>query len=368
MRYLFCPLTSPDFLHPLVGLALELRSRGHEVAFATGHAAQPVLDGAGLDRIPAPGIVGDSFRQQPWPIPSVVEVDVRHTEHAMRVFEPDVLVASEFAFGAFIVREREGIPLCVMDMATYLGQRRGMLYITNVIRDHFGLPALEPAYPEFPLMGDLFLLHSVAEMEHDPASLPPEVRLVGACDWEPELDPAAFPAELSGPPTRDGDPVVYVRHRRVLFEPEFWPQLFEALQERPVRVFASVASWDRQPGPLPPGWVVGNQVPRRTVLPCADLVVTGTRSSATMAAVAHGVPSVVIPGHHGQGGDHAEFLERAGCAVRLDPDETTTDRLRRTVDAALADERLRERARVLGQAFGRMHGFRVAADSVEALD
>lgn len=359
MRYLFCSLTMPEFLHPLVGLALELRRRGHEVAFATGTPAEGVLHGAGLETIPPEGRA-DGFRHQPRPIPVVIETDVRHVEHAIREYRPDVLVASEYAFGAFMVRERTGIPLCVMDMATYMGPRRGFDPILNEIRAYFGLPSRPSVHDDFPLMADLFLLHSVAPLEADAAALPPQVTLVGACEWEPPAAPVPHP-EGEGP-------LVFVRHRRTLHEPEFWPQLAEALDGHPARVVASVAPWDYRPDPLPSNFAVADRVERRAVLPRAALVVSGTRSTAPLWAAANGVPSVVIPGERGEGREYAARLEGAGCAVRLDPGEITPQRLRDTVDAALADAELRRRAAALQPAFAAMGGFRAAADAVQRLN
>ncbi len=94
MRYLFCSFTAPEQLYSLLGLALELRRRGHEVTFATGTFAEPILGCVGVRRIPRGERDGDSFRFQRWATPLAVAIDVKHIEYAMQEFAPDVLVAN----------------------------------------------------------------------------------------------------------------------------------------------------------------------------------------------------------------------------------------------------------------------------------
>lgn len=387
MRYLFCAFTTPGLLFPLVGLALELRSRGHEVAFATGTGAEPFLRAAGVERIPRGDAEGDSFLIPRWTVPLAVAVDVKHVEYALRAFTPDVLVGNQFALSACIVRERTGIPLCMVGMAAYLWPRRegcapefpaceghsrwrhrGMQLSLNGARALFGLQPLERTGDEYPLLGDLFLLRSVPELERSPDTLPRKVRLVGACEWEPPADRDAAWRELSREAGSDGAPVLYVQQGRTFSEPSFWPHLVDALGGAPFRVFASVGRMDSPVGALPSHFVARDHLPQGVVLPHADLVVSGAHSAVTLGTLAHGLPSVAIPATGGEMADNAERLERAGCTVRLDPYNLTPKQLRQAVDRALEDEQIRQNASRLRDAFARVQGFRFAADSVEQLN
>ncbi len=386
MRYLFCAFPTPGLLYPLVGLALELRCRGHDVAFVTGRFAEPTLGCVGIDRIVRGESDGDGFRIQQWGTSRAIASDVTHIEYAMRDFAPDILVANLFALGAYIVRERTGVPLCVMGMAAYLWPRRsgsrpvfpqceslarwrcqGALDFLDDARALFSLSSRHSNGDASPLLGDVFLLRSVAELECEPESLPAEVRLVGACEWEPRLDADAVWQDLCAQTVADRGRVLYVHHGRAFGEPSFWPPLVEALEKRPFRVFASVGRMDSSTGISPSSFVVRGHVPQGVVLPHADLVVSGAHSSVMLGALTHGVPSVVLPHNGGEMPDNAARLERARCAVRLDPYTVTAPVMRGAIDAALEDEFLRTNAHRLREAFQRVEGFRAAADAVERL-
>lgn len=354
-----------------MGLALELGSRGHEVAFATGEAAEPVLGKVELARIACGENGGDTFRLQPSPVALVVERDVRHIEHAMGKFAPHVLIANVIGLSALIASELHGIPLCVLSAAEDVGIRHDSIHLVNDLRASFALPPLLPSHAEFPLLADLFLLRSVAALERESDSLPSEVRFVGACDWEPACESRTaaegcrdeFPA-LSAPEQR---PLIYTQHRHTLDEPRFWSELVEALGPCPVQVYATIARWDYHPGTVPCNFIAGNSLPRAAVLAHADLAISTAKSSAPLAALAHGVRSLLISAVGCDGGEHAKRFERAGCAVQIDSNDLTAARLRDAVDAALGDDRLQQNARRLGSAFARIPDFQVAADHVEQL-
>ncbi len=383
MRYLFCAMTTPGHLFPMVGLALELQRRGHEVAFATGCSADPVLHDAGLPRIAGGDREGTTFEMKRWAPPLTVALDVKHIERAVRGFRPDALVSSLFAIGALIVRERTGLPVCVVGTMAYLWPRRTagqilfpgcerlaswrfgqMAETLDRARAVFGLRAPHDPSRPYPLLGDVFLLRSVPELESNVTSLPPEVRVVGACEWAPPSDVGAAWQRLAEQSPGRG-PIIYVHQGQTFGQPSFWPVLVEALGDRPVRVFASVGRMDSPVGVVPKNFVVQAHVPQSAVLPRADLVVCGGHSSVVLGALTHGLPMVVLPAQGGEMPDNTARLERAGCAARLDPATATPTVLRAAVDAALRDNALRQNARCMREAFQRFDGFHAAAEAVE---
>jgi UDP:flavonoid glycosyltransferase YjiC (YdhE family) len=359
MKYLFCSPVTSDFLHPVVGLAQELQRRGHQVVFATGAMADATLAAAGLSRIPSPEWGSDSFRLQPWPVQPAVETDVRHLEHAARIFDADVLVAAEVAFAAPVAAERLGLPLCVLGQAEQVAQRRGAAPLLARVRGWFGLPSRRPAYPDFPLEADLFLLRTVAALE-DVAALPGWAVPVGACAWSPADEGAGLAAAAGeGEASR---PLVLADHRRIVHESRFWPELVEGAGGLPVRVAAAVAGWDERPA-LPAGWAVDRRVPL-SLVPQARLVVSGLRSILPLAALEHGVPTLFVRGTNDLEGTHVSPLLRAGCAVEAPPEPQA---LGRALQSALDDAGLRGRAAAIGAEFARLRGFGAAADAVERL-
>jgi UDP:flavonoid glycosyltransferase YjiC (YdhE family) len=179
MRALFCSLDSPGFLYPAIGLAAELRARGHEVAFVTDRSARPRLAQAGFERLPRGGRDGSSFQTGNWSLPLAVALQVAHIEHALADFNPDLIVGQALALGPLIVRERWGLPVAIQGHATHswpgagapsvaerrrAWRHRTMLRLLNEARALARLPALAAGADENPLLGDLFLFRSVPEL------------------------------------------------------------------------------------------------------------------------------------------------------------------------------------------------------------
>lgn len=367
MRYLFSSPVTPDYLHPLIGLAIELRERGHEVAFVTGETADPLLETLAIPRVGPRRRDAETFRLQPWPMPRFVDAEVRHVEQALRELIPDMLIAPVIGVSALIVHDRARVPLCLMSAAEDVGIGPDSVGLVNDLRATFGLAAARAPASRFPLTGDLFLLRSVPALEMDLEALPPEVRFVGACEWEPPVAAERTQAALAALRAAESAPTLYVySHRHSLDEPKLWPCLVDAFGFSAVHVVATIAPWDYDPRVLPPNFTIWNSFPRAAVLPRASLAISTSKSSAPLAALAHGVPSLLVAAPRWDGGEHAARFVRAGCAVRVEAGLVTPAALQRAVTEALQDERLRENARRVGAEFARMPNFRAAADSIES--
>lgn len=387
MRILFCSHDSPGHLFPLVGLALALRRRGHTVAFATSDKMQPMLDAAEIERIPRADTDGSSFRLGRWGWPIPTAVDVKHTEYAAKRFGPDLLVSHQLCQAPLLVRERQGLSLVVMGLFPYLWPVAGpaspplyealhatrawrlqdMVRVLNEARALFRLPPVEAGDPmAHPLLGDRFLLRSVPALEPELDALPPAVRLVGPCLWEPEQDSAAAWGALRDELPAGDAPLVYVQHGRSFDLPGFWTQLVEALGGEAVRVVASVGRMDRKTGPLPDNFLVRDHVSQGLVLPHAQAAVSSGNTSVVLGALAHGLPSVVLPGG-GETADNATKLELLGYGVRMEQEGLEADRLREAVFGVLEPGGVALRTREAQRATDAWMTFAAAADEVEAV-
>jgi MGT family glycosyltransferase len=382
MRVLFCSFTSPGHLFPLVGLALELRRRGHQVAFATGRDALDTLHAVEMERIPRGARDGDSFALDTWHAPLRTAVDAKHVQHGIRRFGPDLLVTHQLCQAPLLVREMEGIPVAVMGLFSYLwpvahgadATRFAALQPTRQwrIRDAVGilnqareLFRLAPAEEAAALLGDLFILRTVPELESEREALPACVHPVGACLWEPPRTPGAWDALRDRFPDPDA-PVVYVQQGRTFRGPGFWARLVEDLADQPVQVVASTSRMDQPVGNLPANFLVEGHVPQGLVLPHAAAVVSGGNTTAVLGALAHGVPAVVVPGG-GETADNAQRLAAAGCAQILRPEELAPGTLRTALEQVVQDGVMGHRCRSMQAAFARMGTFRPAAALVESL-
>ncbi len=383
MRFLLCSLDSLGFLYPMMGIARALERRGHETAFVADETLDGLLAEHGLRRIPRGAKDGTSFRVREWVGSFPIAIQVKHVEHALASFPADALVGQSLTLGPLLAAERRRLPVAVMGFCTYLwptgdpypggdreieerlAWRHGeTIRWWNKARDLFHLPHYKGTCEETPLLGDLFLVRSVPELEPRADSLPERAHLVGSCLWEPEeVEP-----ELEGwlaETARSGLPLVYVQHGRTFHVPGFWAQLVEALGDKGCRVAASAERMDQEPGALPANFFVRPSVPQRRVLRQAAAVVASANTTAFLGALEAGAPSLLIPAG-GEQPDVATLGRRLGCARVLKPEQVTPEVLRAELDRLLAGG-CRDQARRCSAALTRVDSFERVADLLEAL-
>ena len=246
MRYLFCSFSAYGFIYPLLGIAQQLRARGHEIQFVTGMDFGRIVADAGFERIPrGPKGDGQSFFIRFAGHPLETARQVKHVEHAIRVYQPDIIVGHELALGPLVAARRHKIPIAMMGLATYvwpseanlisrphaaerLHQRyAGFEESYNISQEMFHLQQADGVEP---LIGDLFLLRSVPEMEPLSQHLPPQVRLVGDCLWEPasDHDDPQLQAWIENAKA-SGHPILYAQPGRLYDAPQFWQSMIDAL-------------------------------------------------------------------------------------------------------------------------------------------
>lgn len=390
MKVLCCPLASHGFVFPIIGIAQTLRARGHELAFVTGLQFGPVLEAAGLERIPRGDKDGHSFQITLWGDPISIAIQVKHIEYALARFQPDLLLASELALGALIAGELHGLPVVLLGMSAfpwstqvdgrpdredpdatrrhrYLFEGRRKLH--NEARAHFGLPKRNENSIESPLLGDRFLLRSVEALERGRGSLPPPVRFVGDCLWSPpdvEPDPAWgrwLHAALAA-----GEPIIYVQHGRTFTVPSFWPALVEALRRERIWVAAALGRMQGQVevGAVPAHFLARAHLDQNRVLPHAQAVVSSGTTTAVLGALTLAKPMLLIPAG-GEQHDVALRCRCAGVARALSPYELTPALVAGQLREVLERLDLRANARRLQTAFAAFDGARRAAEELETL-
>jgi UDP:flavonoid glycosyltransferase YjiC (YdhE family) len=382
MRFLFCSLANHGMLFPFLGLAQALRGRGHEVAFVTGPSMAGLLAKAGLTRIPRNEQDGDSFRVELCGHPLEMARQVKHIEAALQRFKADVLVGQQLAFGPLIAGERQGLPVATLGLAAYLwptevpreppehrkfvlGRYEGFLKPFQLARYMFGLEARDTSYGDSPLLGDLFLLRSVPELEGGVEHLPSRVRLVGDCLWDAPEEDAALRDWLEEAAS-SGEAVLYAQPGRVFDVPGFWKHLCAALEGLPIRTVASVGRMEEAPEGAPANFLVRKHVPQGGVLPYVRAVISSSTTTAVLGALRHGKPLLLIPG--GGGGEQKDLTwrcMRAGAAVELNPTEVTPGLLRARLQELLESEGPRRQAEGLQRALARVDG---RARTVELLE
>jgi UDP:flavonoid glycosyltransferase YjiC (YdhE family) len=383
MRFLFCPLASRGYVYPMVGIARELRERGHSVALLTGSPFDDLLLQHGFPPLKRGDEDGKGFAIETWAHPGAVVSQIKQLTKTLPSFFPDILIAHQLTLGPLIVSELLHIPIAVLGFAVYLLPKNGPVdssceWLTpriqwrraefckylNLARRQLRLPDIELDSVEDYLLGDLFLLQSVPELEGGIAQLPAQVKLVGSCLWEPpeidrELDCWLDDCAISG------EPLVYLNHGRLFDAPSSWPVLVEALGRLPVRVAASIARMDRPAGDCPANVLARDHFPQGQVLPKARAVVSTANTTVVLGAVTHGLPSVLVPSG-GEQVDLAQRCEAAGVSISLHGVEVTQASVLAAIDEALYGHRLRDRATHLKERFCCAGGITCAADSLES--
>jgi UDP:flavonoid glycosyltransferase YjiC (YdhE family) len=306
---------------PLVPVARALAAAGHAVAFsgrarvadelrAQGFAVfadpphddgsppegiAPLLEPSAEreDRVLREGFAGDGARRR------AAIVLALCAEWA-----PDVVVCDELDFGGMIAAERAGVPhACVLVTAAGSFVRPAVVSAAlDVVRREHGL-APDPGVT---MPSRHLVLAPCPPSFRDPA-FPLPATAHG-------LRPATF-ERTAGPPTLLFTlGTVFNRESGDLFD-----RVLAGLRDLPVDVIATVGR-NLDPGRFgtqPAHVRVERHVPLRDVLPRCDLVVGHGGSGTVLAALAAGIPSVVLP----IGADqphNAARLEAVGAGVALD--------------------------------------------------
>jgi MGT family glycosyltransferase len=385
VKILFCSLASPGFLNPFIGIALELEKRGHGVAFVTDVTMGEQLARQGLERIPFGLADKPSFHVPIWSHLESIADQLRHVFHAIQRFRPDILVAQPLTLGPIMTAEVRRLPLAILGFCTYLwpdsesGSEKplsqieslkvwrydDMLKLYNNARQLLALPPCVADCREAPFLGDLFMVRSIADFEENFHRLPGQVHLVGHCLWEESSDDPELEAWLRES-INSGAPIIYVQHGRFFDRPSFWPNLVAGLAGLNVKVAASVGRMDHGIGEVPPNFLVRHHIPELRVLDHASAMIASANSTAVLGALSKGVPSVLVPAG-GEQPDVAARCEAMGVAKILAPEQSNPAELSAALQQILVNRKMLDTCQWMAKAFGRIDGFKVAANLLEAL-
>ncbi|MFN8524548.1 MAG: glycosyltransferase [Chloroflexota bacterium] len=365
MKLLFTSTPLLGHFHPLVPLAQAAAASGHEVAFATGSALAASLQRLGFRHFPAgpnsdetgplaapPARLSLSERRA-W-LDGAVHVDGRlprmlpDVMKLCAVWQPDLVVREHLEFGGYLAAERLGLPHAAVRLwaAGHPDDRvRALAAALDPWRERLGLapdPTMARLYPSLLVAG------FPASLDGNDHVWPPTTRRVRPLLFDESGD-ERLPMEAE----RWRRPVVHASLGTLLDEPDLMETIADAFRaerwpaEPPTLVLTT--GWgarsrerfrDRAGGAL----VVEPYIPYSRLLPLCDAVITHGGSGPICAALALGIPQVIIP----RFGDHPENAQRCaelGTALVLQPGDVTAAALRDAVRQVLGDPRYRLAAR-----------------------
>lgn len=360
MRALFTCVPGFGHFHPMVPLAQALATAGHEVAFATApRFCQRVVEPAGFTAFAA-GLSPLEVHQRTLERPGVAELDEsdvwRFGAHMFAgVAAPakvddlvavaerwpaDVVVHDMTDFAGPIAAAAAGIPWAghsfgavqagefwdlAGDIVAPTWHERGL--VPGARGGMFRSLYLDICPPSFqdPWIAGVGVARPLRPVPFD---TPADQDLPG---WIEELPPG---------------PTVYVTMGTIVNQtPGVFETVLEALASGSANLIVTVGH-DRDPadlGPQPGHVHVERYLPQSLVFPRCDLVICHGGSGTTLAALAHGLPMLVLP----QGANqfwNAERCTAVGVGRHLAPEELTVDAVRHAARGLLADPSYRARA------------------------
>ena len=334
-------------------LARAFDQAGHEVAFTTSPYFKGHVEAAGFSFLPA-GIDHEErwarfepFQAEHLALPleerraflfphmfGTIEAPAKIGElsELVRAWQPDLIVHDSADLAAPVAAEEAGIPSA--------NHSFGRLVPVNIVAAAASAAGLS-ADP----LGGMF---RGIYVDIAPPSFQTEVPPAGARVERLRPVPVEPPATERAPEWLDRlpeRPTVYVTLGTVFNDLSVFRVLLDALADVECNVIATVGprSNPGELGPIPENAHVERYISQSLVLTLATVAVAHGGSGSTLAALAHGLPMLVVP----QGADQFENAAQCvaiGAAKLLLPPELTVETARSAVSALLTEPSYRKRA------------------------
>jgi UDP:flavonoid glycosyltransferase YjiC (YdhE family) len=378
VRILFTFIGGVGHLQPLVPVARAAVAAGHEVAVAGSGKLTEVVEAAGFRAFAtsAPRTADESPPTRdltPLPPTDAFAAELEFAEnfatkgarrHAtalqdhLREWRPDVVVRDEADLGSAIAAEVVGVPT-----ATVLVLAAGTLLRPDLVS-----PPLQVIRAEHGLAADPDLAMLTRGLVLAP--FPPSFRSPSSPLPLPVSTFSYRPVDRVPATRRAGRPRVYVTLGTTFNtgSGDLFERLLAGLADVHADVLVTVGQHiDPADFGVQPDHVrIARFVPQEQVLRDSDLVISHGGSGSLMGALAHGLPSVLLP----LGADQPHNAERAaelGVARTLDAATASPAEIGRAVSKLLADDTAADRARELAAEIDALPGVDATVPLLERL-
>jgi len=416
-RFLFTAWQFPGHVFPLIAKAHALSALGHECAFYTGGANVSTVREEGFECFPFRHVdearIDRLMRErpaEPWRPSSVPRLallmrrwlldtlsdQVKDIDAIIASWRPDVIGADLALFAPIVVlAEKHRLPVAVCSsilfyplpgpgvppmgpglprgrssalfsrvvrLATRLTGRVSRRHV-NRVRGENGLAPISMSPQEYTAEMPLYLIPSIRELDYDRRDTPPHVHYIGPCLFNKPRTQAPTPwlSEL-----RRDVPWVHVTEGTThIHKPLVLQAALNGLGGLPMQVVATTggarAVAELGLSRVPENIRLEKWVAHSDLLPHTDVVVTTGGAGTIMAALAAGVPLVLVPTEWDKP-ESAERVVEAGVGVRLAPRECTPENLRACVETVLRVPSYRANARRMADVIAGYGGARRGAE------
>ena len=332
MRILFTFVGGHGHFEPLVPIARAAGVMGHEVAFGCAPSMVSTVKAAGFNV----SAIGTGTSSAPKRIP-LRPLDSEREDRDLR---------DRFARRAAAYRLPYIMTLCARWQPSVLVIAAGSFVRTEVVgealnelRAEYGMPP----DPELEMLSRYLVLSPFPRSFRDPAhSLPATAHafrpsMLGSAEGSAPVWSSALP----------GAPTVYFTLGTIfnMESGDLFARVQTGLRELPINLLVTVGNQidPAELGPHPANVHVERYISQSSVLPYCDLVVSHGGSGSVIGALAHGLPSVLIP----LGADqplNAGRCAALGVARVLDPVEATSESVRAAAADVISDPVYRRNA------------------------
>jgi rhamnosyltransferase subunit B len=407
-RILLSTLGSLGDLHPIMGLALALQARGHDVALATSDFYQERIVAAGLEFRPLrplgtpddPETVrrvfdplkGPEYLLRTMVLPYIAEMYADLSEAAQGA---DLMICGELVLAAPLVAEKQGrpwagailapfsffsvydpppVPLlpAVLTRAPPFIQRQILALARlvtrswnepiNELRRSLGLPVSRDAILTDRFSPTLNLALFSKALGGPQLDWPKNVVQTGFVLYDPAGQIRQEPLEeflSSGPP-----PITFTLGSAAVMDPgRFYEESAEAVRRLGTRGLLLMGK-NALPGRLPNELFAAEYAPYSSVFPRSSCVVHQGGVGTTAQAMRAGVPQLVMPYAFDQP-DNAARMVRLGVGLSVSRQRYRADTVTQQLQA-LTSSSFHERAREVGNEISAERGLATACEAIES--
>jgi rhamnosyltransferase subunit B len=410
-RILFSTIGSWGDLFPVIGTALELQRRGHEVELTASPAWGDLVAEAGLRFSPAGRTIGfeeftanpEIFGRMPFALRTVLQrfmfdqIDELTEDLRGPMARSDLVVSHPAHIAALNVAEQARTPSAVATVFPAMipsshrvhgGARLGpwtgpfgralnrSMWATasvagaamfdrpiNAHRRSLGLAPVRNAILELQLRTRAVVVMVDRAVIQPPPDWPEHVHVASFVDWD-RIGTPALTARVQDF-LREGRPPVLVTlgTSTSTVAGDFFEHATRQLLERDLRVLTVT-------GPAPPVADIApgralsvDYVPYSAVLAGSQAVIHHAGIGTTLAALRAGLPHLALPMSHDQP-DTARLIERLGVGLQI-PWKRHRQHLGRAVDQLIDDDRFSDNAARIAEDLHGRDGAHLAGDAIE---